>query len=107
MDQETKQMFGVVIDKLNNVGTRLDVIDEKFDAVGARLDSMDEKFNAMDDRLSTMDSRQNEIFSVVKAIEHANSVNRAEIDSLTYKVGNVEGTFLAVGEIIEKNIPSG
>jgi hypothetical protein len=79
MDQETKQMFGVVIDTLN----------------------------IMNDRLNTMDSRQNEIFSVVKAIEHANSVNRAEIDSLTYKVGNVEGTFQAVSETIEKRIATG
>ena len=47
MDQETKKMFEMVIDKLNTMG----------------------------DRLNTMDSRQNEIFSVVKAIEHGNAVN--------------------------------
>ena len=65
---------------------------------------MKQMFEMVLDKLNAMDSRQNEIFSVVKAIEHGNAVNRAEIDSLTYKVGNVAGTFLAVGEIIEKNI---
>ena len=51
-------------------------------------------------KLDGLESRQDEIFLVVKAIEHNNLVHGAEIDNLKYKVGQVEGTINAVGNVI-------
>ncbi|MBV7273910.1 M domain protein [Clostridium sp. PL3] len=74
MDKETKQMFELILKKLDNM----------------------EKIQG------DMEKRQDEIYSVVKSIEHSNNVRKAEIDNLTYKVAHVEGTINGVGELIEK-----
>ena len=39
-------------------------------------------FELISNKLDGIDSRQDEIFKVVKAIEHANQVHKAEIDSV-------------------------
>lgn len=62
MDNETKKMFELILNKLDN----------------------------MDTRLNTMESRQDEIYQVVKAIEHANQVHRAEIDNVKIRTEGVE-----------------
>ena len=36
-----------------------------------------------------MEKRQDEIFEVVKAIEHSNNTHKAEIDNLTYRIVHV------------------
>ena len=73
LDNETKSMFELVLQKLDKI----------------------------ENRMETMESRQDEIYSVVKAIEHSNNVRKAEIDNLTYKVAHVEGTVNGVGELIQ------
>ncbi len=64
MDKETREMFELIINKLDRVGSRLDGVE----------------------------SRQNEIFHVVKVIEHANKVHKAEIDSVKVMTDYHEGT---------------
>jgi len=79
MDNEIKEMFGVILNKLNGIELRMD----KFEL-----------------RMNKLDSRQDEIFLVVKAIEHNNTVHGAEIDNIKFKVHHLDGTFNAMGEVI-------
>jgi len=65
MDNETKKMFEILMNKLENMGIR-----------------------------------QDEIFSVVKAIEFSNTENKAEIDNIIYKVAHTEGTLNKIGSVI-------
>jgi hypothetical protein len=51
-------------------------------------------------KLDGLESRQDEIYLVVKAIEHNNLVHGAEIDNLKFKVSHMEGTINAVGNVI-------
>ena len=51
-------------------------------------------------KLAGLESRQDEIYIVVKAIEHNNVVHGAEIDNLKFKVSHTEGTINAVGNVI-------
>ena len=51
-------------------------------------------------KLAGLESRQDEIYLVVKAIEHNNVVHGAEIDNLKFKVSHTEGTINAVGNVI-------
>ncbi len=74
MDKEAKQMFELILSKLDNI--------EK--------------------KQESMEKRQDEIFDVVKAIEHSNNIKTAEIDNLKYKVAHVEGTINGIGNFIEK-----
>ncbi|HEY8875678.1 MAG TPA: M domain protein [Desulfosporosinus sp.] len=79
MDNEIKEMFGVILNKLNGIELRMD----KFEL-----------------RMNKLDSRQDEIFLVVKATEHNNTVHGAEIDNIKFKVHHLDGTFNAIGEVI-------
>lgn len=49
-----------------------------------------------------IEKRQDEIFQVVKAVEHSNHTGKAEIDNLTHKVAHVEGTMNGLGDFIQK-----
>ncbi len=107
MDNETREMFELIVNKLDKVDSRLDKvdsrldgIDSRLDGIDSRLDGMDSRFDAIESRLDVMDSRQDEIFRVVKAIEHANQVNKAEIDSVKVRTDYLEGTFSQIGNVI-------
>ncbi|SPF37049.1 conserved hypothetical protein [Candidatus Desulfosporosinus infrequens] len=65
MDTETKKMFDLIVNKLNN-----------------------------------METKQNEIYQVVKAIEHANQVLRAEIDNVKVRADYLKGTFNNIGKVL-------
>ncbi|HIV90244.1 MAG TPA: hypothetical protein H9744_00950 [Candidatus Eisenbergiella stercoravium] len=64
MDKETKDMFNLILQKLDGMDkrfdamdVRLDGMDKRFDAMDARLDGMDKRFDAMDERLDIMDEK--------------------------------------------------
>ena len=64
MDKETKDMFNLILQKLDGMDkrfdamdVRLDGMDKRFDAMDVRLDGMDKRFNAMGVRLDGMDKR--------------------------------------------------
>ena len=64
MDKETKDMFNLILQKLDGMDkrfdamdVRLDGMDKRFDAMGVRLDGMDKRFDAMDARLDIMDEK--------------------------------------------------
>ena len=64
MDKETKDMFNLILQKLDGMDkrfdamdVRLDGMDKRFDAMGVRLDGMDKRFDAMDERLDIMDEK--------------------------------------------------
>ena len=64
MDKETKDMFNLILQKLDGMDkrfdamdVRLDGMDKRFDAMDVRLDGMDKRFDAMGVRLDGMDKR--------------------------------------------------
>ena len=75
MDSETKKMFEMMMKKLDTIS----------------------------DSQKNMEIRQDEIFSVVKAIEHSNIAHKAEIDNITYKVAHTEGTINKIGSVINES----
>ncbi|KGK91559.1 M domain protein [Desulfosporosinus sp. HMP52] len=95
MENEIKEMFGVILNKLGNIEVRLDRIE-------SRMGRLESKMNSLEIRMDHLESRQDETYLVVKAIEHSNQVHRAEIDNLRHSVANVEGTLSTIGEVITK-----
>ena len=79
MEKELKEMLGLILNKMDGLESRMD-----------RLES----------GMDRLESRQDEIYLVVKAIEHNNRVHGAEIDNLKFKVSHMEGTINAVGDVI-------
>ena len=75
MDNEAKKMFEMLMGKLDTIS----------------------------ESQKNMEIRQDEIFSIVKAIEHSNTTHKAEIDNITYKVAHTEGTINKIGNVIIEN----
>ena len=64
MDKELKEMFSLILQKLDGVDrrfesmeARLDGMDRRFESMEARLDGMDRRFDAVEARLDGMDKR--------------------------------------------------
>ena len=89
MDDETKKMFEMLMKKL--------------DIMQAVQEEMKESQQEMKESQKNMEIRQDEIFSVVKAIEHSNTEHKAEIDNIIYKVAHTEGTINKIGNIINES----
>ncbi|MBK5240767.1 M domain protein [Clostridium sp.] len=75
MENETKKMFEMLMGKLDTIS----------------------------ESQKNMQIRQDEIFSVVKAIEHSNTTHKAEIDNIIYKVAHTEGTINKIGNVISES----
>jgi hypothetical protein len=60
-------------------------------------------FEILIKKLDCIGTRQDEIFSVVKAIEHSNNEHKAEIDNITYKISHTEGTINKIGNVIAES----
>ncbi|MPQ33260.1 M domain protein [Clostridium estertheticum] len=75
MDNETKKMFEMLMGKLD----------------------------AISENQKNMEIRQDEIFSVVKAIEHSNTTHKSEIDNITFKIAHTEGTINNIGNVINES----
>ena len=96
MENEIKGMLGLILNKLDGLESKVDKLESKMEL---KMDKLESK---MELRMDNLESRQDEIYMVVKAIEHNNQVHRAEIDNLKYTVTNVEGTINTIGDVITK-----
>ncbi|MDQ7093918.1 M domain protein [Desulfosporosinus sp. PR] len=95
MENEIKEMLGLILNKLDGLEFRIDKLESGMDRLESRMDRLES-------RMERLEARQDEIYLVVKAIEHNNQVHRAEIDSLKLRESQIEGTINAIGEVITK-----
>lgn len=115
MDKELKEMFSLILQKLDGVDrrfesmeARLDGMDRRFDAVEARLDGMDRRFEAVEARLDALDTGlrnvrlklENEIAENIKRVAeghmdlsrnlHEAMKPQTEIEMLVIRVNSLE-----------------
>lgn len=115
MDKELKEMFNLILQKLDGVDrrfesmeARLDGMDRRFDAVEARLDGMDRRFEAVEARLDALDTGlrnvrlklENEIAENIKRVAeghmdlsrnlHEAMKPQTEIEMLVIRVNSLE-----------------
>ena len=101
MDKELKEMFSLILQKLDGV-------DRRFDAVEARLDGMDRRFEAVEARLDALDTGlrnvrlklENEIAENIKRVAeghmdlsrnlHEAMKSQTEIEMLVIRVNSLE-----------------
>ena len=115
MDKELKEMFNLILQKLDGVDrrfesmeARLDGMDRRFDAVEARLDGMDKRFEAVEARLDALDTGlrnvrlklENEIAENIKRVAeghmdlsrnlHEAMKPQTELEMLVIRVNSLE-----------------
>ena len=77
MDKETKNMLEAIVNKLDKLE------------------------NGMDNRLDRLEGRQDEIYTVVKSIEHSNEVHEAEMDQLNIRISKSESNLSRIKTAIK------
>ncbi len=70
---------------------------------GLRNDIVDIKQRQLNMEVNqkNMEIRQDEIYQVVKAIEHSNQVGKAELDRHEFRIAKMEGKFKKAGKIFD------
>lgn len=77
MDKETKQMFDLILNK---------------------LDGMDKRLDGMNKRLDGMDKRLDEMYIMQRAMEENIKVTRAEQEKMMYIVSDIQGKLTTLTE---------
>ncbi len=57
MDAEIKQMFGVILGKLDSMDNRLGSLENKVDSMDGRLGSLENKVGSLDSKVGSLDSK--------------------------------------------------
>lgn len=86
----------LVLEQLS--GLRNDLVDIKQRQINMEIDQKNMKIDQ-----KNMEARQDEIFQVVKAIEHSNQVGKAELDKHEFRIAKMEGKFKKVGKIFDND----
>lgn len=88
MDKETKQMFELILTKLDSVETK--------------LGSMETKLGSMETKQVSMDKRQDEVYIMQRGLEENAKVTRAEQDKMMHILSDIQGKVTKLtGEVEE------
>jgi len=89
-----------VLQELKSINKRINSLDKRINSLDKRIDDMDKKYT---DRFNQLEARQDEIYNIVKAIEHSNQVARSELDRHNIKISKLEGKFRKVAEAFNED----
>lgn len=68
------------------------------ESINHRMGGLEEGQKRLETRMESVETRQDEIFQVVKAIEHSNQVGRSELDNHKVRISKLEGKFKKVAK---------
>ena len=84
MDAEIKEMFGMILGKLDSIDKRVDSIDKRVDSIDKRVDSINKRVDSIDKRVDSIDKRVTknsiEIESIQSVIKTIAEVQKAHMD---------------------------
>ncbi|MDQ2087421.1 hypothetical protein RBH29_13395 [Herbivorax sp. ANBcel31] len=86
----------LVLEQLS--GLKDDVTGLKDDVTGLKDD-----VTRLKGDVTGLKTRQDEIYHVVKAIEHSNQVGKAELDKHEFRIAKVEGKFKKVAKVMDED----
>ncbi|UZW15736.1 hypothetical protein OSC52_07930 [Clostridium pasteurianum] len=87
LDKETKQMFELVLKKL--------------DSMEKRFDSMETRQESMETGQESMQKRQDEMYLLFRSLEENVKVTRAEQEKATYILADMQGKITKSTEKVE------
>ena len=90
--------------RMDKMETRMDRMEARLDKMETTMDRMEARMDSMETRLDSMETRQNEMFQVVKSIEHSNIVGKAELDVHNIRLAKSEGTFKRIAKVISEEL---
>lgn len=94
MDKETKQMFELILKKLDGLDGRIGGLD-------GRIGGLEEKFDGLEARQESMEKRQDEMYLLFRSLEENVKVTRAEQEKMTYVLADIQGKLTKLTEKVE------
>ncbi|MHC6178745.1 hypothetical protein ACYUJ6_02625 [Clostridium sp. JNZ X4-2] len=82
LDKETKQMFELVLQKLDN---------------------MEKKQDSMEKKQDNMEKKQDEMYLIQRSLEENVKVTRAEQDKITYILSDIQGKVTKLTERVDEH----
>jgi len=92
LDKELINTISQLIkDELKPINQKLNTIDDKVAVTDSKIVSMNSNIKNMDSNINSIESQQKENTQILKALEHASQVHKAELDNLNIQVAKLSG----------------
>ncbi len=119
MENKIMEMLGQVLEKVNEMDSKITSLDSKVNEMDSKITSLDSKVNEMDSKITSLDSKVNEMdskitsldgkvnnlesefklmkssqeesYQILKSLEHNSQVNKAEHDRMHIDLAEVKG----------------
>ncbi len=115
MDQEIKDMLSMMLNKFDKMDDKFDKMEERLDKMDKRFDKMEDRFNKIDDQFEGIEQRLDQVENnqqsmkdqmlentrILKALEHAQEVHKADTDALLHRGSRVEEELKNVAENVK------
>lgn len=108
--EENEKIQTVVLNKLSLIeedvsSMKKDINSMKVDIYSMKEDisSLEEDSSSMKEDIESVKLRQDEIYHIVRAIEHSNQVGRSELDSQNVRLAKVEGKLKKVSKVLDED----
>jgi|GEM_PF-3032352 len=95
---------------LRETNRKLDILEERMDKLESSMDKLESRMDKLESEVGLIKEQVKENTEILRALEHASEVHKAEIDKLTYDVAEmaadvkaIRKDFSLVEEITAKN----
>ena len=89
MDKETKQMFELILSKL--------------DSMEQKQENMEQKQDSMEQKQDSMNKRQDEVYIMQRGLEENDKVIRAEQDKMMHILSDIQGKVTKLAGEVEEH----
>ena len=77
---------------------------QELKTINNRIDGIESNVGELKEGQKRVETRQDEIYQVVRAIEHSNQVGKSELDSQNIRLAKVEGKLKRVAKAYNEEI---
>lgn len=77
---------------------------QELKAINNRIDGIENNVGELKEGQKRIEARQDEIYQVVRAIEHSNQVGRSELDNQNIRIAKLEGKFKKVAKAYNEEV---
>lgn len=88
----------LVLQELRGIKTQINGTNEEISGIKGEINSIKTQMNYMNNEIIAIKVRQDEMYEIVKAIEHSNQVGKAEIENNNLRLTKIEGKIKKVAQ---------
>lgn len=99
-----EEFQNVILSELKGLKAEVGGLKAEVRGLKAEVGELKERVGSIEERQKSMEIRQDEIYQVVRSIEHSNQVGRSELDSQNIRLAKVEGKIKKAAKVFNEEI---